>query len=486
MKYGIDVCSYQGNIDWKKVKGEGCQFAVLKCIRKNLNPDTAFSHNVAGCAAQNIPAGVYTYVYEGDVKGAKKRAQAAVKACQERGLEGITIWWDVEDECLRKVASNRNKKAALLESIRAAKKVIESAGYGFGVYCDMDFRFACLDNGETLNVRFWIAAYHGNPVTTLGQAPKYKKPVIANELCGWQFCSKGRVPGIFGSVDLNIAYDDDFTSFSKPVKQEQKEKQVSKTGNPYPVPAITVTSEKRAKQKGLTSYLSSGEEVKYVQWELWRLGYDVGAVDGQAGEKTVAAIEAFQHDEFLTVDGLAGPLTVAKLVVTKSIDYKPEVVKGAKTAYPLCIGKVHGGPISKKVVSLATLKKYNALSCNRMVSISMQIAGLLAVGVVVSHTPKAAGKKTIGDAATGWQYLRHCKLVWVNKKYSDLPAEYKKPGCVYYQNSNACVNMGNGHIFSCNKDKNYRYKRKSDYDRTFGCPHTSNILFVVVPLTPRA
>ena len=40
---GIDVSSYQGNIDWSKVKWAGVQFAILKIIRKNLNPDKTLS-----------------------------------------------------------------------------------------------------------------------------------------------------------------------------------------------------------------------------------------------------------------------------------------------------------------------------------------------------------------------------------------------------------------------------------------------------------
>ena len=50
MKFGIDVCSYQGEIHWARVKKAGCSFAVLKCIRKDLSPDTAFARNVKGCA----------------------------------------------------------------------------------------------------------------------------------------------------------------------------------------------------------------------------------------------------------------------------------------------------------------------------------------------------------------------------------------------------------------------------------------------------
>lgn len=40
---GIDVSSYQGTIDWGKVKWAGVQFAILKIIRKDLNPDKTSS-----------------------------------------------------------------------------------------------------------------------------------------------------------------------------------------------------------------------------------------------------------------------------------------------------------------------------------------------------------------------------------------------------------------------------------------------------------
>lgn len=33
---GIDVSSYQGTIDWNKVKWAGVQYAIIKIIRKDL------------------------------------------------------------------------------------------------------------------------------------------------------------------------------------------------------------------------------------------------------------------------------------------------------------------------------------------------------------------------------------------------------------------------------------------------------------------
>ena len=42
---GIDVSSYQGNIDWAQAKSDGVQFAILKVIRKDLQPDKTFEAN---------------------------------------------------------------------------------------------------------------------------------------------------------------------------------------------------------------------------------------------------------------------------------------------------------------------------------------------------------------------------------------------------------------------------------------------------------
>lgn len=173
----------------------------------------------------------------------------------------------------------------------------------------------------------------------------------------------------------------------------------------------------------------------------------------------------------------AGDLSVEE----ENVNYLSRVAEKARAVYPLCIGKIHSGSDVAKVNSLKTLKAHKSLSCNRMASIAMQEAGLLDKGVVVGHTKKRSGKKTIDDAVSNWKKLQHCKAVWVNKKYADLPAEYRKAGCIYFQNSNACVSAGGGRIWSCNRSKGYKYKSKSDYYRSSGYPFTSRILVVVVP-----
>lgn len=61
---GIDVSSYQGTINWWAVKQNGIDFAILKVIRKDLNPDKKFEENWKGCKEHNVHVhGVYEYGY---------------------------------------------------------------------------------------------------------------------------------------------------------------------------------------------------------------------------------------------------------------------------------------------------------------------------------------------------------------------------------------------------------------------------------------
>lgn len=60
---------------------------------------------------------------------------------------------------------------------------------------------------------------------------------------------------------------------------------------------------------------STGNGVKWVQWHLRRLGYDIGksGIDGICGKMTDAAIRKFQRNKKLEVDGIVGRKTRAAL-----------------------------------------------------------------------------------------------------------------------------------------------------------------------------
>lgn len=58
---------------------------------------------------------------------------------------------------------------------------------------------------------------------------------------------------------------------------------------------------------------SQGEEVRQIQQKLLDLGFAAGKVDGIYGDATEKAVRAFQKSRGLTIDGIAGPATLAAL-----------------------------------------------------------------------------------------------------------------------------------------------------------------------------
>lgn len=80
--------------------------------------------------------------------------------------------------------------------------------------------------------------------------------------------------------------------------------------NPYTEPTMTVTSKDQARKKGIKVFLSAGDGVKWIQWELMESGLLTEAdIDGICGSKTVAAIIAYQKSCKITADGLVGKTT---------------------------------------------------------------------------------------------------------------------------------------------------------------------------------
>lgn len=84
------------------------------------------------------------------------------------------------------------------------------------------------------------------------------------------------------------------------------------TSNPYRKPTMILNANNAAYRKGRYAGRS---EVKWIHWELTRLGYYNGAIDGYFGPMTVNAVKAFQRthkDQYgrqLEADGSVGPLT---------------------------------------------------------------------------------------------------------------------------------------------------------------------------------
>lgn len=300
---GIDVAKWQGAIDWSKVKAAGIKFAILKVTNKSNNKEEAFETNYAGATNNCIPVGVYRYVYAKTTAEAKKEANAIVAALDNKKIT-CGVWLDMEDESIRGIG-----KGALTSVINTEVAIIRAAGYKVGIYCSLDWYKNVLDSKNLATLYpFWIARY---PKNDTGVIKSSLSPASYNNVVAWQYSSKGKVDGIYGNVDLDVAFKDLTIEMTG---------RVDKRPNPYKRPTHLVCTKATAKAKkySLTKYVASGEEVKWVQFELVEaecFGADGVplSIDGKFGPNSEYALVKYQEANGLTVDGVCGPKTVESL-----------------------------------------------------------------------------------------------------------------------------------------------------------------------------
>ena len=195
MEYrGIDVSKYQGDINFKKVKDSGVEFAIVRIGygQYESQKDEKFERNYEGFKEVNIPIGVYLYSYATSVVDARKEAEVVLKWLNGRELN-LPVYYDIED----KSQVNLGKKV-LTSMCETFCDTIEKAGYWAGIYANKYFFTTYLDY-EKLQEKYtiWVAQYND----TNTYRGKYDM---------WQYTSSGKVNGISGNVDMDILYRDIF------------------------------------------------------------------------------------------------------------------------------------------------------------------------------------------------------------------------------------------------------------------------------------
>lgn len=189
---GIDVSKWQGDINWKKVKQSGIQFAILRAVstnNKGLYIDPYFEANYKEAKEQGIPVGAYFYSYATTIPALDIELEKLKEALDGKTFE-YPIIIDVEDQCQKKLS-----KDALSELVAYACEKLESWGAYAMFYTYLNFTQNELNMNKLSEYDFWLACYRAN---------RPAKPIHGI----WQYSSSGKVNGISGNVDMNISYKD--------------------------------------------------------------------------------------------------------------------------------------------------------------------------------------------------------------------------------------------------------------------------------------
>lgn len=189
---GIDVSHHNGDINWTKVKNSGIKFAMIRTgygIASDTQIDKKFKQNIESAKTAGIDVGVYHYSYATSSSEAVKEAKFCLQIVADYELD-YPVCYDIEDSSILKY--NKQTKTDMCISFC---DTIEMSGYYAMIYANPDWLNNHLYSDQLLNrYDLWLAQWETD------------KPSIT---CGiWQRSEKGKVDGINGYVDLDVAYKD--------------------------------------------------------------------------------------------------------------------------------------------------------------------------------------------------------------------------------------------------------------------------------------
>ena len=192
---GIDVSSYQGEIDWEQVAGSGVSFAMIRAglrgyTKGGIMQDAMFERNIKGALAAGLKVGVYFFSQAISVQEAEEEADYLLKLIEGYDVAYPVVfdWENVGDTSAR---TNGVSSEQVTRCARVFCDRIAEAGFQPMVYFNSDQGYLSYQLDKLGGYLFWLAEYRDHPG-------------FYYHFDFWQYTHKGNVAGIDGAVDLDL------------------------------------------------------------------------------------------------------------------------------------------------------------------------------------------------------------------------------------------------------------------------------------------
>ena len=182
---GVDISQHNGDVDFGRVKSAGIEFVILragygKCISQI---DLDFYRNYKNAKENGLKVGAYWYSYANSPDEALLEAKVFCEVV--KGLDfDLPLYYDIEENTSLKQAT---------ANIQAFCNYLESQGYFAGVYANANAFNNFIDSSIKSRYTTWLAHW--------ADKPAFVSPM-------WQNSSTGRIDGVKGYVDTDIANDE--------------------------------------------------------------------------------------------------------------------------------------------------------------------------------------------------------------------------------------------------------------------------------------
>ena len=202
---GVDVSEFQdGPIDWEQVKAAGIEFCILRAGYRGLtegllNRDETFADYYSGAREAGLKVGVYFFSQAVTAEEAREEADFVLELLEDEPPEyPIVFDWepptpsqDLSTEELRAYGLSGKEVTDLAV---AFCDEIQTHGCTPCVYLNKTLAYEFFDLDQLKPYDLWYAEYQ--------PAPSFYYSFRI-----WQYASDGQVPGIPGTVDMDICFD---------------------------------------------------------------------------------------------------------------------------------------------------------------------------------------------------------------------------------------------------------------------------------------
>lgn len=195
---GVDVSKWQKNIDWKKAKADGVQFAFIRVAYRTtgkgeLKTDEYAIKNLQGAAAAGIPVGVYIFSQATTTNEAVAEANYIVSKIKGYKIT-LPVVFDFEYYPGGRLEKKNLSRRAQTDICKAFCNKVKAYGYTPMVYANYSMLTHDLYASElSAQYQIWLARYAS--AANYSGAYNY-----------WQYTSSGTVKGMDGKIDMNYRY----------------------------------------------------------------------------------------------------------------------------------------------------------------------------------------------------------------------------------------------------------------------------------------
>lgn len=302
-KEGCDISYWQGHINPDVMYDAGIRFAIIRA-GFGQTQDKNFVTYINQCVKKGIKVGIYWFLYAKNIGEAEKNAYKCIevlKNYKDKISCGVWADWEYDSD---KYAGNITVSKRC-DMVRYFLNILQTEGYQTGIYSNQDYiRSGKFTEKLIAEYPLWFAKYAAG-------AGSYAGKGLGGLPYMWQYTSSGdgtRYGVGSKCIDLNHGYfETRYVSKDTILDQVQTDNTTIKAyENPYIQPGRTISYIPG-------KYIMRGDDVKWLQWHLWRFGLfldkqgvpDASQIDGKWGENSNRALLEAKQRLQLPLNNLA-------------------------------------------------------------------------------------------------------------------------------------------------------------------------------------